>query len=126
MTESDRKKNMSDHRKCAREDVVFYLRLFDETSNRVLGHLADISVQGLMLISDEPIQVNKAYQLRLAVPEELSEKQEVLFEATSRWCRPDKTPDLYISGFTINEPSEEVQNCIFRLVKEFGFRAASC
>ncbi len=126
MTENDRKKNVSDHRQCTRGNVVFYLRLFDETSNRVLGHLADISTQGLMLISDEPIQVNKTYQLRLALPEELSEKKEVLLEATSRWCRPDASPDLYVSGFTINDPSKEVQDCIFRLVKEFGFKTTSC
>ncbi len=126
MADSDRKKFTNEHRQYAWKDVVFYLRLFDDMSNRVIGHLADISAQGLMLISDELVQVNKTYQLRLALPEELHEKQEILFEATSRWCRPDETPNLYVSGFTINEPSEEVQRCISRLVKEFGFRAASC
>ncbi len=124
MAEKEQKSFAGDPRQCARGDVVFYLRLFDGTSSRVIGHLADISEQGLMLISDEPIEVGKTSRLRLGVPEELHEKQEVLFEATSRWCRPDGTPNLYISGFTINDPTKEVQNCIHRLVREFGFTAA--
>ena len=111
----------SDMRRYERRHLVFYLRVFDGMSNRVIGHIADISARGLMLITDDPVEVNENYRLRLRLPAELGEKEEILINATSRWCKPDVNPDFYITGFQLYDLSEELEEYLQRLVKEFSF-----
>ncbi|WP_163337127.1 PilZ domain-containing protein [Desulfopila sp. IMCC35008] len=110
-----------DMRKYERRHLVFYLRVFDGMSSRVIGHIADISQQGLMLISDDPIPVNENYRLRLRLPSEIGDKEEIVINGTSRWCKPDVNPDFYITGFQLYDLNEEIKKYLFKLVEEFSF-----
>lgn len=115
------KKNSADQRQVARRHLVFYLRIFDGMSSRVLGHLMDISPKGLMLLSDEPVAENEEYRLRMRLPKEVSGREEVVFEAVSRWCRQDENPDFYVVGFQIKDMGSETKESISHLIEEFGF-----
>ena len=117
---SEQTKQESDKRQVDRRHLVFYLRVFDGMSSRVLGHLADISSKGMMLISDVPIQQNQEYRLRMRLPREISGRSEIVIDATSRWCKPDTNPDFYIAGFQVNEMDKEYEGYIQRLVEDFS------
>ncbi|KAB2889793.1 MAG: PilZ domain-containing protein [Desulfobulbaceae bacterium] len=114
-----------DMRRVERRHLVFYLRVFDGMSNRVLGHVVDISTKGVMLISDQPITVNEHHLLRMRLPSSIANKDELLFNATSKWCKQDINPDFYVTGFEIQEVSEEIARYILCLVDDFGFRDPS-
>jgi hypothetical protein len=114
-----------DMRKVERRHLVFYLRVFDGMSNRVLGHVVDISTKGVMLISDQPITVNEHHLLRMRLPSSIANKDELLFNASSKWCKQDINPDFYVTGFEIQEVSEEIARYILCLVDDFGFRDPS-
>ncbi len=45
-------------RKIERRYLVFYLRVFDGLSSKIIGHLVDITEEGIMLLSDSPIELN--------------------------------------------------------------------
>ena len=109
-------------RDVARRHLVFYLRILDGMSSRVLGHLMDISPSGLMLLSDEPVAVNEEYRLRMRLPKEISnEHNEIIFGAVSRWCRQDENPDFYVTGFQIQEMDNTTKELVKHLIEEFGF-----
>jgi hypothetical protein len=110
-----------DMRKYERRHLVFYLRVFDGMSSRVIGHIADISQQGLMLISDDPVPVNENYRLRLRLPAEIGETGEIIINGTSRWCKPDVNPDFYVTGFQLYDLSDNLQKYLLKLVDEFSF-----
>lgn len=112
-------------RRVERRHLVFYLRVFDGMSNRVLGHVVDISTKGVMLISDQPITVSEHHLLRMRLPSSIANKDELLFNATSKWCKQDINPDFYVTGFEIQEVSEEIARYILCLVDDFGFRDPS-
>ncbi|MEN8200451.1 MAG: PilZ domain-containing protein [Thermodesulfobacteriota bacterium] len=107
-------------RRITRRHLVFYLRVFDGMSSRVLGHMIDISQSGLMLLSDEPVAVNEEHRLRMGLPWEIAGSEEVVFNAVSRWCRPDENPDFFMSGFQIQDIDNEAQELIRFLIDEFG------
>ena len=121
MTDRETSGGQGDMRRYERRHLVFYLRVFDGMSDRVIGHIADISSAGLMLISDKPVEVNENYRLRLKLPAELGEKEEILINATSRWCKPDLNPDFYITGFQLYDLSKELEAHLQKLVEEFSF-----
>ena len=108
-------------RQVERRHLVFYLRVFDEMSTTVLGHVVDISSKGVMLISDNPISVDGSFRLRIRLPSRIANKKELIFNATSRWCKQDVNPDFYITGFQIYEVDEEVTKYILRLIDELSF-----
>jgi len=111
----------SEMRKVERRHLVFYLRVFDGMGSRVIGHIVDISSQGLMLISDSPVPVNEDYRLRMRLPAEIVDKDEIVIDATSRWCKQDENPDFYITGFQIHNLTPEIEKYITYLVEGFTF-----
>lgn len=111
----------NDLRKVERRHLVFYLRVFDGMGSKVIGHIVDISSQGLMLISDNPVPVNENYRLRMRLPAEIVDKDEIVIAATSRWCKPDDNPDFYITGFQIYDLTPEIEKYITCLIDDFSF-----
>ncbi len=110
----------TEQREVVRRHLVFYLRVFDGMSSRVVGHLMDISQSGLMLLSDEPVAVNEEYRLRMNLPWEMSGSKDIIFGASSRWCRSDENPDFFMTGFRIEDIEQEATRMIRHLIEEFG------
>ncbi|MGA7277684.1 MAG: PilZ domain-containing protein [Desulfocapsaceae bacterium] len=112
-----------ENRVVERNHLVFYLRIFDDANNSMLGHLADISTDGIMLVSVAPIEPDKNYRLRMLLPKEVAGRLELVFEAKSCWCRPDPNPDFHVSGFRFLEVDKEMVSQIMQLVHDFGREA---
>ena len=103
-----------------RHHLIYYLRVYDSTSNRVLGHVVDISPRGVMLIADEPLAAEQGFHLRMRFPGMSSSRDELMFEAVCRWCRPDENPAFYLAGFEIQNLSPEEANFIQGMINELG------
>jgi hypothetical protein len=114
---------MSEKRKLQRRHLIYYLRVFDRETNEVLGHLINISPAGIMLMSEEPIETNKIFKLRMDLPVEISEKTEILFDAESRWSKKDVNPEFYDTGFSIINLSYQDGRLIEQLIDDYGFRS---
>lgn len=110
----------AEQRSFSRHHLIYYLRVFDGVSNRVIGHIVDISSHGLMLITDEPIAVQEEFRMRMRFPGTGSEKEELLFNAECKWCREDENPEFYIAGFQIGDLPEPSASFIQGLIAEFG------
>ncbi len=121
MDEQGAVKDRKDMRGVERRHLVFYLRVFDGMSSKVIGHIVDISSKGLMLISDNPVPVNEYYRLRMRLPSEIGDKDEILIDATSRWCKPDENPDFFITGFQIFNLTSDIEKYILCLINDFSF-----
>lgn len=124
MSEGEKRSGRTDgeeeQRSLNRHHLIYYLRVYDGISSRVVGHIVDISSQGIMLITDEPINVNEEYRLRMRFPGPGMDQQEIVVDAVCRWCRPDENPEFYIAGFQINDMPEEAAHFIRNLITEFG------
>jgi hypothetical protein len=110
-----------DKRQVERKYLVFYLRVFDGLGSKVMGHLMNISSNGIMLLSDFPIPVNEAYKLRMRLPHELVENGEIILKATSRWCKNDTNPEFYVTGFQLYDISQTLKNTILSMIDEFSY-----
>ena len=120
MTGNEKTDNSDEQRSFSRHHLIYYLRVFDGISSRVVGHIVDISSQGIMLITDEPIPVQEEYRLRMRFPGSGTEQEELIFDAVCRWCRPDKNPDFYLAGFHIQAIPAEAETFFQGLIAEFG------
>jgi hypothetical protein len=112
--------NKQDLRQVNRKYLVFYLRVFDGMSSKILGHLVDISEKGIMLVGDNPIPVGEDYRLRMRLPTQMKDQSEIMFTATSRWCKSDANPDFFLAGFQIHDLDPAARELIGTLIKDFS------
>lgn len=113
--------DQQDLRQVNRKYLVFYLRVFDGMSSKILGHLVDISEKGIMVVGDNPIPVGEDYRLRMRLPTQMKEQSEIIFTATSRWCKSDANPDFFLAGFQIHELEPAARELIGSLIKDFSY-----
>jgi hypothetical protein len=94
--------DMEERRKLPRKYLMFYARVFDRSSGRLMGNLADITTQGAMIISEDPIEIGVTYRLRLDLPDGFNFDREHLdFEARSLWWQPDVDTRFFTTGFQL-------------------------
>jgi hypothetical protein len=86
-----------------------------------MGHLVDITKEGLMLISEQPLIDEKQYFFRMVLPAEILNKAELTFSATVIWCKKDVNPDFYATGFRLVSISEEDMVIVESLIHRYGF-----
>jgi hypothetical protein len=81
------------HRSLKRRHLIYYLRVFDRSSGKLVGHLVDVTTQGMMLISEAPLPDEAEFELRMDLPPGLfaMDTWEVTARRTS--IRPSGTPD---------------------------------
>lgn len=111
---------VEEHRNFNRHHLIYYLRVYDGVSSKVVGHIVDLSPGGIMLISDEPINVQEEYRLRMRFPGAESSRKELILDAVCRWCREDENPEFYIAGFQIAHLPSEAAEFLQGLITEFG------
>ena len=113
---------MSERRKIQRRHLIYYLRVFERGTGQLVGHLVDISTEGLMLLSEEPIETDRVFYLRMTLPTEIHSSAHVTFNGRSIWCKPDNSPDFYATGFSFEEVTTKDIRVIENLIKAYGLK----
>lgn len=113
---------MPDRRKVKRRHLIYYLRVFDRATGRQLGHLVDLTPDGMMMMSERPVRVGRTIGLKMVLPGEAAREQVLEFDATSMWTSPDVNPDFYDTGFKLSKVSRRHLAQIETLIDDYGFR----
>ncbi len=93
---------MPERRNTNRRDFSYYMRVIDNRTQQVLGHMADISPRGFRIDSSLEILPGREYQVRLDVTSDIATKNFMVFNVISRWCRPDAVnPYTFNVGFEL-------------------------
>ena len=111
-----------DRRKLQRKYLTFFGRIFDRYNGQYIGNVADITVEGAMVISDHPIPTEKTFQLRLDLPEHIFGIDHLDLEGHSIWCQPDIDPEFYNTGFQLLNNSPEAIKIIEQINQEYDIR----
>ncbi len=121
MLNSDSIINKAEKRELKRAHLIYYLRVFDRSTDKLMGHLVDITPKGIMLVSEEPIAVGETFRVRMMLPTSLFGKSRLDFEAESLWSTNDINPDFIDTGFRMIGVDAADEKLIEWLVKEYGF-----
>ena len=113
----------SNKRQLKRIHLIYYLRIFDSNSGNNLGHLVDITTQGIMMISEKPSQAGQDFSMRMQLPGVITGREEIEFSAHCLWCKKDINPDFYVSGFKINTITPQEAKTITALINGYGFKS---
>ena len=109
-------------RKLQRRHLIYYLRVFNRNTGALIGHLVDLTREGLMLISEGPQAAETGLPLRMALPEEIFGRAQLDFEARCMWSRRDINPSFFVSGYKISQIAPHDMESLEGLITEYGFR----
>lgn len=113
---------MEERRNLERKHLAFFTRIFDRKTGQLIGHLADLTADGMMVIGEKPLDIDEIYQLQMELSITHFGKEFLEFSSRSIWCRPDIDPDYFNTGFQHLDLSADDIHVIRLIIEEYGIR----
>lgn len=115
---------MPSQRRIERHQLPYYLKVFNRITDKPMGSIGNVSVDGLMLISQLPLLVGVRFDMQLKIPCQHGPRL-IELSGKCQWCREDVTPGCYDSGFSLLTPPAEYIEMIDALRYYFSFYTLS-
>ncbi len=114
---------MEERRKLPRKYLMAFSSVYKQNTGKLIGYLSDLTLEGLMVISKENLEVNEDLEIYLDLPEMILSKEPVLkINARVIWIQPDIDPRLNNIGFQFLKLSEEKIPIITQMIDVYQFR----
>ena len=104
-----------------KKDREYKRRFFDVVNTRTdesIGHLVDLTLEGMKVISRKPIERETEFDFRIVLPEEIKGSEKVVIKAQCVWCEKDVNPEFYYTGFKIISLTPPYSEIIGMLIEE--------
>ena len=111
---------MAERRTVPRQKFQLYMRVLDDDTQKILGHMVDVSADGLQLETSVELPIGNDFYLRVELTPELADRPYMVFVAKSRWCKPGNIPFLFYTGFQIIEIMPDDKVIFESIAKKFG------
>ncbi len=127
---NDKQLSPAEKRRLERRHLLYYLRMWDASHNKLLGHLADVSLEGFLLVGEEklPLDQHVSFEMKLPVIQgddehdpDAPKTESLFFKAVSCWSSNDVNEMFYDTGYKFTEISEETIQRINRIIDDWGF-----
>jgi len=89
----------NNRRKHERVNLIYYLAVFDRNTDNLIGYLADISIEGAMLLCEKPLEIDNIYQFKIEIFSASSSSKQIEFDAKCVWRKTNEYLDFYNFGF---------------------------
>ncbi len=111
-----------ERRKTTRHSLIEYLQVYDQETKDLVGRVVDVSDSGIMIIGDQPYELNAGTRkLRMVLPKSLEGQEHVDFEAECRWTAPDINDDFFDGGFEFVNLTDDLKDTLDLVVDELSF-----
>ena len=110
---------MIEKRKSTRKIADEVLEVSDQITGTQIGRVVNISAEGLMLLSQEPIVTGSVYQLEIGLPGPEATTRQISFGAEAVWTTEATQPESFWTGFRIIDISSEDVLAIDELILQW-------
>lgn len=100
---------MNNKRQLERKEPNQAYEVFSIHSDQPLGQLANITTEGLMLITAEPMAADSLHQLRMPLAEPINGNPDINFGAEALWCRQASSNNYWVGLHIIDISPESIQ-----------------
>ena len=112
---------MSERRRNERCFLRHGLRVLTADTGSLLGHVVDISTDGLMVVSEHPLPTGQPLRLWVEIPRWDGNSERLLLETESRWSQTDAERGFSDNGLRLTDPNEDVVARIQDVIEELSF-----
>ena len=112
---------MPERRRMDRRAFSYYMRLMNERTGELVGHLADISTGGFKMESQKPIPSNADFRFRIELTSDVANVPFLVFSARSKWCQRDHIDhNIFNVGFQIVDMNPADIEIFSRMFEKYG------
>ena len=117
---SNQASDTSHQRAQQRYELTQPIAVYDQLSESSMGALVNITIEGMMLLGNEPVETNRIYHLVLQLPETIGGQSEIEIGVDCLWTRSDELGRNHWAGFQIIDASQQAIKSIEVLIREYG------
>ena len=116
--------NFSDRRKEPRKKLMAFTSVYEEDKGVLIGYIRDLTLQGVLVISEKVLDVNKQLTLAIELPGRLPEIKTTYIAIPARvaHCTKDESPQTYEIGFEFTDVTPENLSILQVLLERYHFR----
>ena len=111
----------NEKRKQKRWHLIYYLKVYNNETGEMIGHMADLSSKGLMIVTEGDVELDQEFQLRMELPDAFHQKKEIKFDTISLWSKKDINPNFNAIGFRFMKISKSDMGIIKELILKYFF-----
>ena len=108
---------MIDNRRLIRKVANAILEITDHNTGTSLGQVVNITREGFLLISREPITIDAIFQMDMHLHQPIDNIEKITFGASSLWSSQARQADSFWTGFNIIDISPESIATIEQMTK---------
>jgi hypothetical protein len=112
---------MPEKRNLSRLKLLYHLRVVDKDNFKLLGHLADIHTQGMMVLSELRLEPKVVHDIKIVLPDALDGREEIELSSKVLWCVPYTNPLFFQSGFKFGHIDRNIVRALEALIQRYGF-----
>ena len=114
----------SERRKEPRKKLMAFTSVYDGDKSILLGYIRDLTLQGVLVISEKILDVNKQITLAIELPGGLPEVTATRMTIPARVarCVEDESSQTYQIGFEFTDITPEHVKIIQALLERYHFR----
>ena len=113
----------AEKRTLERRHLMYYLRVWDTQEDKLIGHLADVSSEGFLIVGEAKIDVDKEFQLKMLLPASADSAEPLAFKATSCWSSNDVNKLFFDTGFQFTDISEKTLERLNAIIEEYALNS---
>jgi hypothetical protein len=114
---------MQERRKEQRKTLMAYTQVFNLYGGYLLGYLADLHLQGAMVIASKAIEDQLDLTLAIELPDLPDIKaSRMTVPARAVWCKEDISPEFFNIGFEFKELPADQKKVIQAIMDNYEFR----
>ena len=116
---------MTIQRKGSRKKLMTFTPVYEMLHKTLLGYVGDLTLQGVMVIGEKPVEVDKQLTLGIEFHECLPDLAAARVSIPSRaaWCRQDDSPQYFNIGFEFIDISPETVKIVEAILERYQFRS---
>jgi hypothetical protein len=113
---------MKDRRKSERKHTRFTADLLDDASGEYIGRVVNVTPEGMMVESDQPMDIDGIYRFRLPLPEPMNGRTELSLNGHCLWCHRGRNPAYYYSGMELTNVAHDDARTIEMMIRDAVFQ----
>ena len=114
---------MDERRRLPRKYLIIYSRVFERNMGKLLGYLADLSLEGAMIITEDAMVEGTALALRFDLPDpKVFDASTLNLTARVARCNPDISPAFYNVGLEFLNVTENDKRVLEKMMDVYEFR----
>jgi hypothetical protein len=113
---------MQEKRNLVRKSLIYHLQVMNTKTRRLVGYVGNITREGLLLFSPEPIPGAEQATLPLALicPQPIEGIRRVVFRGRKVWSAPDAHLGMHANGFHIERINVRNLKLLQTLIEQYA------